>query len=86
MGMCDEHRIELESIKKKMALHFVATSVLTSEDGIGFEKEVQLESDDARKSKAEAIKVKPLFEQLAEQNAKKQEEYDAMTKLIFGTR
>ena len=31
-----------------MALHFVATSVISSEDGIGFGKEQTIESDEAR--------------------------------------
>ena len=69
-----------------MALYFVSTSVLSSEDGIGFEKEVKktTESDADKAAKIAIENAKPLYEQLAEQNSKKQAEYDAMTKLIFG--
>ena len=69
-----------------MALHFVATSILTSEDGIEFGKETPLETDEARKARVENDQAskKPLYMQLAEQKDKKQEEYDAMTKKIFG--
>jgi hypothetical protein len=70
-----------------MALHFVKTSVLSSEDGIDFGKEVQLDTEEARKARREAENAsrKPLYQQLADQRAKMQEEYDANTKKIFGT-
>lgn len=32
-----------------MALHFVSTSILSSDDGIAYSKEEQLESEDAKK-------------------------------------
>lgn len=69
-----------------MALHFVSTSVLSSSDGIGFEKEEMKESEETRAAKvaADRAAAKPLFEQLADQQDKKQAEYDANTKLIFG--
>ena len=69
-----------------MALHFVSTSVLSSSDGIAFENEEKKDSEEVRQAKAAAIAAenKPLFEQLADLKAKKQEEYDANTKLIFG--
>jgi hypothetical protein len=69
-----------------MALHFVSTSVLSSTDGIGFEKEEMKDSEEIRKAKAASSisSAKPLYEQLALQQAKKQEEYDANTKKIFG--
>ena len=69
-----------------MALHFVKTSVLSSEDGIDFGKEVQLDTEEARKARREAENAsrKPLYQQLADQRAKMQEEYDANTKKIFG--
>lgn len=68
-----------------MALHFVSTSVLTSEDGIDFSKETQLETEEAKKIRLEREKVgsKPLFMQLAEQQDKQQLERDKITKLIF---
>mmetsp|Transcript_23879 Transcript_23879/g.35036 ORF Transcript_23879/g.35036 Transcript_23879/m.35036 type:complete len:200 (+) Transcript_23879:32-631(+) len=68
-----------------MALHFVSTSVLSSSDGIGYEKEEKKETEDTRAARiaAERAASKPLFEQLAEQQEKKQAEYDANTKLIF---
>lgn len=69
-----------------MALHFVSTTVLSSEDGIGFSKEVALETEEARKARIDAEKAanRPLFMQLAEQQDKKQAEYDANTKKMFG--
>jgi hypothetical protein len=68
-----------------MALHFVKTSVLTSEDGIDFGKEVAVESEEARKSRQEADDAsrKPLYEQLRELQDKAKEEYDANTKRLF---
>lgn len=68
-----------------MALQFVKTSVLSSEDGIGFSKEETVESDEAKQIRlaSERAAIKPLYEQLAEQKEKKQQEYDANTKLMF---
>lgn len=68
-----------------MALHFVSTSVLVSEDGVDFGKETHLESAEVRKSKELANKSvhKPLYLQLAENNVKKEEEYDLNTKKMF---
>ena len=70
-----------------MALHFVSTSILSSADGIGFDKEEVKESEETRNARiaAERAAAKPLYEQLAAQQDKKQAEYDAQTKLIFGT-
>jgi hypothetical protein len=69
-----------------MALHFVSTAVLSSEDGIEFSKEIQLETEEARKTRqaAENASKRPLYMQLAEQQDKKQAEYDANTKAMFG--
>ena len=69
-----------------MALHFVSTAILSSTDGIGFETEVKKDSEEVRIAKQAAIAAqnRPLFEQLADQELKKQSEYDANTKLIFG--
>lgn len=68
-----------------MALHFVKTSILTSEDGIEFGKEVAVESEEARKSRqaADDASRKPLYEQLRELQDKAKEEYDANTRKIF---
>lgn len=68
-----------------MTLRFVKTSVLTSEDGLDFSKEEALETEEARQARLarENASNKPLYQQLAEQQAKKQEEYDANTKLMF---
>lgn len=70
-----------------MALHFIPTEiVLASEDGMGFDSEIKLESEDVNRARiaAENSSKKPLFMQLQEQKDKKQEEYDRNTKLIFG--
>jgi hypothetical protein len=68
-----------------MSLRFVKTSVLSSEDGIDFSKETVIESEEAKiaRIQAERASQKSLYEQLEEQKAKKQAEYDAVTKQIF---
>lgn len=66
-----------------MALHFVSTSVLTSSDGIAFEHEEKKDTLDVRNATKANEVSRPLFEQLAEQNDKKQADRDAITKLIF---
>ena len=69
-----------------MALHFVKTAVLSSENGIDFGTEVAVESDETRKAKldAEAASRKPLFQQLADIRDRKQDEFDENRKKIFG--
>eukprot|EP00968_Pinguiococcus_pyrenoidosus_P019520 scaffold2129_cov255-Pinguiococcus_pyrenoidosus.AAC.8 len=65
-------------------MNFISTSVLKSEDGISFNKEEQIESEEAARAKAaNSLPSKPLYEQLAEQEAKKQEEYDAITRQLY---
>ena len=68
-----------------MALHFVSTTILTSDDGIEFKKEVQLETEEAKRIRIDRERVaqRPLFMQLAEQQEKLQAEKDKITKLIF---
>lgn len=68
-----------------MALHFVKTAVLSSEDGIDFSKETSIESEEAKEARilADRANSKPLYQQLAEQKDRKQEQYDANTKLLF---
>jgi hypothetical protein len=69
-----------------MSLHFVSTAVLSSEDGIGFEREERRDTEEVRRAAVAArhAEAKPLYDQLEVEKAKKQEEYDAITKLIFG--
>jgi hypothetical protein len=64
----------------------VSTSVLSAKDNGEYSEELK-ENDEVLLAKVAASKSvgKPLFEQLAEQALKKQAEYDANTKLIFGT-
>jgi hypothetical protein len=68
-----------------MALYFVSTSVLSSTDDGVITEEIK-ESEETLKAKvsAAAAASKPLYEQLAAQQERKQAEYDANTKLIFG--
>ena len=68
-----------------MALHFVSTSVLSAKDNGEYSEEMR-ENEEVLLAKVAASKSanKPLYEQLAEQAMKKQAEYDANTKLIFG--
>lgn len=67
-----------------MTLRFVSTSILESSDGIDFSKETAIDSEEARavKREAEKAEAKPLYLQLAEIQARKQEEYDMNTKLM----
>lgn len=69
-----------------MSLHFVSTSVLSSTDDGIYSEQLKENDDEVLQSKVAASKSsqKPLFEQLAEQAAKKQAEYDATSKLLFG--
>ncbi len=66
-----------------MALHFEKTSVLSSSDGVQFdtEKEVGVRAS----SSLSVGSCKPLYVQLAEQAARKEEEYEAVSKLLRGT-
>jgi hypothetical protein len=70
---------------KSMALHFVSTSVLSSTESGGYSEELKGD-DESHLAQVNASKSagKPLHEQLAEQAMRKQAEYDANTKLIFG--
>jgi hypothetical protein len=67
-----------------MTLRFVKTSILSSEDGIDFDKETAVESEEVLKARkeAEAAANKPLYQQLADIRDRKQEEYDANTKAM----
>ncbi len=69
----------------KMTLRFVKTSILSSEDGIGFSKEVAVENEETRTARmaSELAANRPLFQQLAEIKDRKQEEYNENTKKMF---
>lgn len=68
-----------------MTLRFVKTSILVSEDGLDFSKETAVESEETRNNRLarETGAEKPLYQQLADQKQRKQDEYDANTKLLF---
>jgi hypothetical protein len=68
-----------------MALHFVTHSILSSEDGIDFGKETQVESQESIKARkqAEEASRKPLFQQLADLAEKKVDVYEENRKRIF---
>eukprot|EP00624_Nannochloropsis_granulata_P000475 evm.model.NODE_11811_length_10454_cov_19.500383.4 len=66
-------------------IRFVATSVLSSDDGLSYKTE-QLEDEEAHKKRLDKEKAahgRTLWEQLEEQKDKKKAEYDAVTKQIF---
>ena len=67
-----------------MSIHFVSTTVLSSEDGLEFGKETAVMSEDAQnlRENAERSNVKPLAQVLAERKAQKEEEYDATGKSL----
>lgn len=54
-----------------MSLNFVKSSILSSSDGIDFNNETLLDSDEAKRSREAGDKgyVKPLYLQLAERKA-----------------
>jgi hypothetical protein len=72
--------------ENRMALHFVSTSVLSSTESGGYSEELKGDDDEVHLAQVNALKSvgRPLHEQLAEQAMRKQAEYDANTKLIFG--
>ena len=74
-----------KSVVLIMTLRFVKTSILSSGDGIDFDNEVSVESEEVTKTRlaAEAAQNKPLFQQLADLKDRKQEEYDENTKKLF---
>jgi len=61
-----------------MTLRFIETSILESSDGLNFEVETRLDSEETRKAKAEADRAsnKPLYQQLAEKKAREKEEHE----------
>ncbi|GAB5031277.1 Hypothetical protein NocV09_00501450 [Nannochloropsis oceanica] len=66
-------------------IRFVATSVMSSDDGLSYKTE-QLEDEEAHKKRLDKEKAahgRTLWEQLEEQKDKKKAEYDAVTKQIF---
>mmetsp|Transcript_27895 Transcript_27895/g.36289 ORF Transcript_27895/g.36289 Transcript_27895/m.36289 type:complete len:229 (+) Transcript_27895:38-724(+) len=68
-----------------MASGFISTAILSSKDGVGYHEEERKETDEVKlaEKRQKEGSSKPLYMQLAEQQEKKQEEYDAVTKLIF---
>ena len=68
-----------------MAIHFVSTTVLSSDNGIDFSKEIRIESEESKRIRAQQDKSnsKPLFQQLAERQEEKDLEREKITKLIF---
>ena len=68
-----------------MTVRFTKGAVLESSDGIEFNKETAVESEEQIKTRRakELASNKPLYQQLAEREERKKEEYDANTKLIF---
>ena len=67
-----------------MSINFVSTSVLSSDNGIDYNTEVAIEDESTRKARLdrESASAKPLYEQLREQQMRKQDEYDKNTKLM----
>jgi len=68
-----------------MAIRFVATGVLESEDGISFNVDTPLETQEEieKRRQRETSDAKPLYQQLEEQKAKKLEEEELKRKAIF---
>lgn len=70
-----------------MALHFVSSSILSSSDGVEFNEEVILDTEETRKQKlkAEQDSKKSLYSQLQERQAAKDEEFEANRKKLYAT-
>jgi hypothetical protein len=68
-----------------MAIRFVATGVLESEDGISFNIDTPLETQEEieKRRQRETSDARPLYQQLEEQKAKKLEEEEAKRRAIF---
>lgn len=68
-----------------MSIQFVATGILESNDGINFNVNTALETDEEREKRRirELNESKPLYQQLEEQKAKKLEEEELKRKAIF---
>lgn len=68
-----------------MTLRFVSTTILESDNGIDFSKEKPVDISNSINTKDPISKScgKTLYQQLQERNIEKQNEYDAMTKLIY---
>ena len=67
-----------------MAIHFVSTSILRSEDGVEFSKEISIESEDVKVARANASSRsdKSLYDQLEERKKVKDDEYETNGKLM----
>jgi hypothetical protein len=67
-----------------MSIHFVKTAVLTSVDGLDFNEETKLANEEAQRVRlaAEAARRIPLYQQLAERKAIKDDEYIATGKAM----
>ena len=65
-----------------MSIRFVSTSVLSSSDGVDFNVETKLETEEVKEARkaAERAANKPLFQQLAEREEAKKIEYDLNTR------
>lgn len=65
-----------------MSIRFVSTSVLSSSDGVDFNVETKLETEEVKEARkaAERAANKPLFQQLAEREEAKKMEYDLNTR------
>jgi len=68
-----------------MAIRFVTTGVLESEDGISFNIDTPLETQEEieKRRQRETSDARPLYQQLEEQKAKKLEEEELKRKAIF---
>ncbi len=67
-----------------MAIHFVSTSILRSEDGVEFSKEISIESEGVKAARANASSRsdKSLYDQLEERKKVKDDEYETNGKLM----
>jgi hypothetical protein len=68
-----------------MALHFVSSSILTSTDGVDFNEEVTIDTEETRrqKIKAEQDSKKSLYDQLREKQAAKDDEFESTRKAMY---
>jgi hypothetical protein len=71
-----------------MSLNFVSTGILSSDDGINFNKEEKVESEEQRKARQakELSNQKSLYDRLREQREAKQAEYDEARRFMHVSR
>ena len=65
-----------------MSIHFISTTILSSEDGVDFNKEISVKESTRARSDTANAPQKPLAQIIAERKAKKEDEYESTGKAM----